>query len=74
MTHKPQKKPENWPKFSSFWKHVKTGKIYVVCDYVYIEETASPAVVYFEPGIEDQVKWVRPLDEFLDGRFKKEFD
>lgn len=74
MTHKPLEKPENWPKIPSFWKHVKTGKTYVVCDHVYIEETARPAVAYFEPGIKDQVKWVRPLDEFLDGRFKKEFD
>ena len=46
-------------------RHVKTGRDYIVLCMATIEATMTPAVVY---GHGDQM-WVRPLDEFCDGRF-----
>lgn len=46
-------------------RHVKTGRDYIVLCTAIIEATMTPAVVY---GHGDQM-WVRPLDEFCDGRF-----
>lgn len=46
-------------------RHVKTGRDYIVLCTATIEATMTPAVVY---GNGDQM-WVRPLDEFCDGRF-----
>ena len=46
-------------------RHVKTGRDYIVLCTATIEATMTPAVVY---GHGDEM-WVRPLDEFCDGRF-----
>lgn len=46
-------------------RHVKTGRDYTVLCLATIEATMTPAVVY---GRGDEM-WVRPLDEFCDGRF-----
>lgn len=46
-------------------RHVKTGRDYIVLCTATIEATMAPAVVY---GRGDEM-WVRPLDEFCDGRF-----
>ena len=53
----------------TIWRHLKTGHLYqVVCEAT-IETTMTPAIIYGSP---DQKRiWVRPKDEFYDGRFVK---
>lgn len=50
----------------SCWRHQKTGKVYWVVRIGKIEADLTEAVIY-----EDAMKnvWVRPLAEFMDGRF-----
>ena len=49
-------------------KHVKSGKIYrVLSTDAIMESNLEKAVVY--EGLNGQV-WVRPFDEFMDGRFE----
>lgn len=62
------------------WKHKKRGSVYeVITDTASIQCSADPA---FEQRFEDeswtvyrnihtQSIWVRPTEEFLDGRFEK---
>lgn len=56
--------------WGSRWKHLKTGHTYRAREQVIIEATMTPAIVY---GREDATPglWVRPLAEFLDGRFER---
>lgn len=49
------------------YKHVKTGGFYEVVDIATIEATMELAVVY--RSTENGRRWVRPYDEFCDGRF-----
>lgn len=56
------------PAAGSRWTHVRAGGRYVVRMGVVIESTVTPAVAYY--SLETGVVWVRPLDEFLDGRFQ----
>ena len=59
------------------FKHIKSGHLYkVLYDDAIIEKTMTPAVVY--QRIEELAKglklttgpwWIRPKDEFFDGRF-----
>lgn len=49
------------------FRHVKTGGIYEVVCHATIEKTKEVAVVY--RSIDTDIKWVRPLSEFFDGRF-----
>lgn len=51
------------------WKHKKTGGIYQFEQECRIEATNTPAVMY--RSLETGISWVRPLYEFLDGRFEK---
>jgi hypothetical protein len=48
------------------WQHRKGG-IYSVLAVALIEATLAEVVVY--EAHEDGTVWVRPMDEFLDGRF-----
>jgi len=48
------------------WTHVKSGHQYVVLFPAVIEATAEMGVAYAGA---DGLIWVRPVDEFLDGRF-----
>ena len=50
------------------WMHVKSGRHYVVLHPVMIESGLVPAVAYSALG-GDGLIWVRPVAEFLDGRF-----
>jgi hypothetical protein len=57
-----------FPAINSRWKHRKGG-IYSVVSNARIEATLEAAVVY-----RDEVTgmtWVRPLAEFVDGRFER---
>lgn len=65
---------ERCPQPGSRWRH-RSGGEYVVIQGCVIEATLTPAVLYqsVDPCGTLQAmwmsSWVRPLDEFLDGRF-----
>lgn len=60
------------PARCSWWRHRNGGR-YLVLYLCVIEATLTPAVGYASEmsGPTDPL-WVRPLDEFLDGRFTLE--
>ena len=53
---------------ASRWLHVKSGGTYEVVAVGRIEADLSPVVIYRSD--KDGTVWVRPIDEFEDGRFK----
>ncbi len=57
----------------SLYRHKKTGGLYIVMaglnEDVFIEATATPAIIY--KSLQDDKIWVRPISEFLDGRFEE---
>lgn len=57
------------PKTGSLWRHRKGG-LYAVVRGAVIEGTLTPAVAYASvlAGPSSPL-WIRPLEEFLDGRF-----
>lgn len=56
----------------SLWRHLKTDTLYTVKDIVVVESDLNLAVSYKRLGDASRLHWLRPLDEFLDGRFKRE--
>lgn len=48
--------------------HIKSGRIYQVVNLAYREEDLEVVVIYHDESL---VHWVRPLSEFIDGRFKQ---
>jgi len=55
----------------TIWRHEKTKNTYeIIASHALIEGTLEPVVVYREVGGEGPA-WVRPLWEFLDGRFTR---
>ena len=46
--------------------HKKTGRLYQVSQLAYRESDLEVMVIYHD---EDMVHWVRPVSEFMDGRF-----
>ena len=52
------------------WKHVKTGHTYTVVLMCVIEATGAPAVAYTKSEEGTHPMWIRPVSEFLDGRFQ----
>ena len=56
----------------SLWRHLKTDTLYTVKDIVVVESDLTLAVSYKRLGDANCLHWLRPLDEFLDGRFKRE--
>lgn len=61
------------PKSGSQWRHLKSGHGYMVIGCGVIEATMADVVIYRRfPDIQMDVRlWIRPLDEFMDGRFKE---
>ena len=60
--------PSSQPK-GGWWIHKKTSKRYEIITFALIEATLEPSVVYrSEKG---QV-WIRPAEQFFDGRFQQE--
>ena len=51
------------------WRHVKTGKLYRICDFAVIEKGLVPAVFYTDWDHAGPL-WIRPCAEFFDGRFE----
>ena len=56
----------------SLWRHIKSDTLYTVKDLVVMESDLTFAVSYKFLGDTSRLHWLRPLDEFLDGRFKRE--
>lgn len=56
----------------SLWRHVKSDTLYTVKEIVVVESDLTLAVSYTRLGDTSHLHWLRPLDEFLDGRFKRE--
>ena len=56
----------------SLWRHIKSDTLYTVKDIVVIESDLTLAVSYKRLGDNSRLHWLRPLDEFLDGCFKRE--
>lgn len=56
----------------SLWRHLKTDNLYTVKDIVVVESDLTLAVSYKRLGDANRLHWLRLLDEFLDGRFKRE--
>lgn len=57
------------PAIGSRWRHLKRGSTYRVLDTGVIEATLTACVIYTADA--DGTTWVRPLSEFMDGRFVK---
>lgn len=56
----------------SIWRHIESDTLYTVKDIVVVESDLTLAVSYKCLGDNLHLHWLRPLDEFLDGRFKRE--
>lgn len=50
------------------WLHVKTGHKYVVLHHGVFESSLKPMVIYRRSDFTGPV-WVRPSEQFFDGRF-----
>lgn len=48
--------------------HIKTGRVYQVVNLAYRESDLGVVVICND---ESMVHWVRPLSEFMDGRFQQ---
>lgn len=59
-----------WLKTFPYWKHNRTGNVYVVFDagrlQVSIKEFDMVPVVIYHPVGHENCKWVRPLGEFVE--------
>ena len=62
-------KEVDFPSTDRLWRHIKTDGIYAVLCPAVIEVDLTPAVLYSKSGGDGTV-WVRPVTEFLDGRFE----
>lgn len=57
--------------WGSRWKHLKTGNVYIAGETAIIEATMMPAIIYRIENLYGGSWWVRPISEFLDGRFER---
>lgn len=61
------------PPQGSLWRHAKTGHVYAIVGFCTIEANVSRGVLYRYAGLAEDPAglhtWLRPLAEFLDGRF-----
>lgn len=54
---------------NTYWRHIKTGGDYCIENLAYDEATLRVLVIY--RAVASNLLWVRPYDEFMDGRFKR---
>ncbi|MBS0193221.1 MAG: DUF1653 domain-containing protein [Proteobacteria bacterium] len=54
------------------YRHVKTGGIYEVLCNATVEKDGTLAIVY--KNAKTGERWIRPADEFNDGRFERAQD
>lgn len=52
------------------FRHKKTGGLYRVIAFGRTEATLDPVVIYQSVGTLEPHVWVRPLTEWIDGRFE----
>jgi hypothetical protein len=52
------------------YRHLKTGGFYRVLHHAVDENTLRPVVVYVPVPRDGRSMWVRPWDQFSDGRFE----
>lgn len=57
------------PRIGTIWVHLKTGHIYIVVGECQIEVTNKPGILYLRTDVTEGIVWMRPTEEFLDGRF-----
>lgn len=55
----------------SIWRHKKTENLYMVKDLVVLEFDLQVAVAYSGVTENSRLTWIRPLAEFMDGRFEQ---
>ena len=53
---------------SNIWRHKKSGGLYTIVGEAIIESTMQKATIY--KSLHDDKLWIRPKDEFHDGRFE----
>lgn len=58
---------EGVPEPVALWQHKKTGGVYEIVGECQIEATNAPGVLYRNTST--GVTWMRPKEEFFDGRF-----
>ena len=51
------------------WKHKKTGNVYRIMAFGFTEKTLTPSVIY-ENVTQPGALFIRPCEEFFDGRFE----
>lgn len=51
------------------WRHERTGGVYATLMTAERESDHEPMLVY--RSVDDGTVWVRPAEEFFDGRFKR---
>jgi len=54
----------------TLWQHRKTGGVYRIVEFCVVEKGLVPAVAYRPQSYEGPV-FIRPCEEFFDGRFKQ---
>ena len=54
----------------AYYRHKKTGGAYQIVMFATIEATMVPAVIYAARRNGETERWIRPVDEFCDGRFE----
>jgi hypothetical protein len=57
------------PIAGDYYRHVKSGGNYTVICVALEEATEKPVVIY--QSQQDHRIWSRPMEDFMDGRFKK---
>ncbi len=58
--------------YGTHWQHLKTDHVYEIIGSCRIEASNTPAFLYRLADQDDAtISWARPVDEFLDGRFKR---
>ena len=55
----------------SIWRHKKTENLYMVKDLVVLEFDLQVSVAYSGVTENSRLTWIRPLAEFMDGRFER---
>lgn len=63
------KDPSSHEDPKQLWLHVKTGHHYKILHHGLFENSLKPMVIYQRYDGHGPV-WVRPADEFFDGRFR----
>lgn len=63
--------PQPDVKAGQLWRHVKTGTVYKVADICIIEKTLDAGVLYHAHSNDrvQMLNYMRPKNEFTDGRF-----